>query len=88
MAGQYIPLPEHAPPPLPRDMPPAERVKVWLDLLRSCERLQGANLRRAGQSEAQWQEAIRRRYEQETDARLAERLRQRDQQQHEAGDAE
>jgi hypothetical protein len=74
MAGQYIPPPELAPPPLPRDMPPEERVRAWLDLLRSCELLQLAGLRRGDQSEEQLQQAFRQRYERECDERLQERL--------------
>ena len=75
MAGQLIPPPELAPPPLPADLPSGERYLAWLDMLGSGEKLLLVGLRDRVSGEQDIPEAFRRWYEQTEDDRLRERLR-------------
>ncbi len=75
MAGQLIPPPELAPPPLARDMPPQQRYIVWLDMPASGEKLLVAGLRDKVGDGGDWKRALQCWYDQTEDDRLRHRIR-------------
>lgn len=65
MAGELIPPPDLAPPPLPDHLSSQERIALWVDLMNTCEQFLLAGLRREIGPDGDLQEAHRRWYEQQ-----------------------
>jgi hypothetical protein len=75
MAGQLIPPPELAPPPLPQAMSSEDRYLSWLDVLSSGERLLIAGMKHQAGPDGDWQQLYRQWYHQTEDDRLRHRIR-------------